>query len=135
MGSITAASLTQSTISAGTVASLSQTGPLLDSADDLAAPAMISEVKLTAPTASFSDSRIAAARLGSMLLGTIVTSNGGVPLGLSAESIATIRAALDSGGSLRLSAKQLASESALTAYLAANSITLGDFAIDLFPAS
>jgi cyclophilin family peptidyl-prolyl cis-trans isomerase len=145
VGTITAASLLGTAIAAGVLdsavnsSSVSNdvvlTGALVDSASELTSPSRIVAVQLTAAKTSFSDSRISASALGTLRLGTIVTANGGVPIGLSAETIAMVRATLDTGGLLSLDHARLASAAALSAYLESAGLALGDFAIDLFPAS
>lgn len=100
IGSVTAASITSSTIYAGV--NPGEGAGLPDAATDFIAPGTIRSVTVRNRTGpSFVGSDIAAQTLGGMNLGVIQTANGGVPFGLAAQTIAAVTAADAAGARIR----------------------------------
>jgi hypothetical protein len=80
--------------------------------------------------ARFTSSNIGAQIIGSLNLGQITTGNKTVGFGVGANTINSLAASLDIGGVLRMNKAALASPSSIAAYLAAHSLSLGDFEIE-----
>jgi cyclophilin family peptidyl-prolyl cis-trans isomerase len=131
---ISAGSIVGSRIYAGINLSVAQAGGFANTASDLSNDARIQSIVVGAGTSSFSDSQINADILGAMELGDINTSNNGVPEGVAAHTITSIRATLNGQkkAPLVLTKTELASAAALAAYIAKEKITLTDLAIDLY---
>ena len=101
IGTITANTITGSTVYAGVNV---PAGSLLPTAaTDFVAPATIRGVNVRSRTGTgFSDSAVAASNLGRINLGTVPTTNAGVPFGVSGQAIASVTAVLSTGEALRL---------------------------------
>lgn len=96
LGTITAASIIESTIYAGVI----EDGNLLpDAPADFASAASIKgvTVKSKGPQAAFADSTIAASSLGKLNLGTVASNNAGVPFGVAGNQIASLRGLASTG--------------------------------------
>ena len=127
IGSITAGDLVNSQIDAG-IGNLAEGQVLPDIAGNFVAPESIALVKLKATGGfSFSNSDIAADKIGTLSLGNLQTSNGGIATGVAAEHIAALTAIAGK----KFNLKELVPATNLTAILAADGITLGDFSIRL----
>ena len=126
IGAVTAASMANSQIYAG-VGALSDASVLPGSTADLSALASIASVRLRG---TFSNSDIAAATLGSLTLGTLQTSNGGVPAGVAGESIKLLTATANK----RFTLRNMTSAAAVAAALTADGVVLGDIVIAVLSA-
>jgi hypothetical protein len=96
---------------------------LPDSADDFADPtATINTFSVKSKlSGSFSDTLIAGSNLGKVAVGTVDTTNAGVPFGVAALTIKSITGTTDVGGPLKASKLDLPG----------SSISLGDFRVRL----
>ncbi|MCE9590525.1 MAG: hypothetical protein K8S99_08380 [Planctomycetes bacterium] len=101
IGSITAASITDSDITAGLATSF--TGLPASLADYAAATAPLASVKLTGAGVTFTNTRVAAGVINTLALGTIDTANGSALLGVAGDSIKKLTA-LGSVGPIALPA-------------------------------
>lgn len=100
LGTITAAAITGSTIYSGV--NVAPGSLLPSSAADFVAPASIRGVTVRARDGfGFSNSAIAASTLGRVNLGQVNTFNGGVPFGLAAQTITSLRADGGMGDTVR----------------------------------
>jgi hypothetical protein len=131
VGTISAASLTDSQIDVGLDSTDAQDKLLPTAASDLTAGATLAAVKLSSASPAFSDSEISADIIGSLKLGIIAASNSGNAFGVAAVSMSSIVSTLNPGGALNLGKAQLKNATTLAAYLKSKNITLGDFQIDL----
>ncbi len=82
-------------------------------------------------SSAFSNTLISAETLGSLRLGDIATSNGGLPEGVAAERLSTVSGVLSPGGTLKAGKAQLKSTAALTNYESAAKLSPGDFEINI----
>jgi hypothetical protein len=127
IGSVTAASIADSLISAGAGASAS----FADSTLANIGTGSINNVHLTSHVGdAFSDTTIVADKIVSASLGIVNTSNGGTPTGLIAVTIKSVTGSVD-GKAGHLGAAQLASSADITAFFAAKGIAPGDFTIEI----
>jgi cyclophilin family peptidyl-prolyl cis-trans isomerase len=123
IGSITAASMTGSSIFAGVEEPAGLPVALPDAATDFVPGVSIRALNVRNRTAaSFSGSYVAAASLGRMNLGVVNTANGGVPFGLAALDLASLTAVDGAGAPIR--ARRLTDP--------AGSIDQGDFKVRVF---
>ena len=130
IGTVSAGSLVSSHIYAG-VGNLDVGQELPNFATDFITIESIKSVTLKSSASgdSFSNSGIAAANLGKLSLGTLMTSNNGIlPGGIAAESIQSLTATANK----KFSVKKVTTASNITATLATQGVTLGDFVIKLF---
>ena len=131
IGSITAATLTNTHVFAGVNASLTDAPALPSSTDSFVADATIGSVTLGKAAAAFSNSLIIADVLGKVHLGKITSSNDSVAFGLGAHKIAAVSGVLDIGGTINAGPAQLRSTATLSKYETAKKLSLGDFKITL----
>ena len=126
--SLSARSMSGSQVYAG-VATLPP-GQTLPTAANLQSIAQIGKVTLKGATglAAFSNSVIAADRIGSLVLSTIPGDNGGTPFGVAALRITSLSGTVD-GKPFRLS--HLVSGADANAQLVAQGVTPGDFVVNL----
>jgi hypothetical protein len=130
IGTIAALYLSDDNFSAGVGPLLSgQTFPTLT---DFVSTATIASIRLRIPVLvpSFVNSFIAAYRINALSLGSIQTSNGGSPFGVTAHSIGTL------AGTVRTTSQSfvltnLNSAAAVTSALAARKLNLADFTIQI----
>lgn len=101
LGKITVGSLIGSTIYA--VANLPDGGVLPSTLADIGAAAIAALSIKNKAAVSFSNSNIAAGRIGKLDLGVIQVDNGGVPFGFAADSVASLSVLETGGSSLKLS--------------------------------
>jgi cyclophilin family peptidyl-prolyl cis-trans isomerase len=132
VGTITASSMTNSSIYAGVNLAVAQNDAFPASISDLQGPAFLLGVHLVGKNPMFSNSKIAADQIKSLRLGSIAVANGGNPQGVAARSIGSLSGTLNPGGKLVLGRAQLKSAAALSAFLTAKNINLQDFAVHLF---
>ncbi len=131
IGSVSAAELTGSEIYAGVTSAVEQAAEFPGSLSDFSQEAQIGSVLLKSKTAAFTNSKIAGEKIGDMQLGEIVTSNGGNPQGLAAQTIRSVTAKLDSGGELKMGPAQFSSATTIAAYVAKKKLSLADFELNL----
>lgn len=132
VGSVTAASLSDSQIYAGIETSVTSAPALATSSADVASDVRIDSITLGRGATAFSNSLISADMLGSLRLGNVATANSGTTFGVSAASIKSVVANLVPGGLLDAGPKELKSATTLSAYETAKKLSLGDFTIELF---
>lgn len=123
VGSVSAQSLSASTIYAGVADSVAAT-TLPAGVGDFASQATIASVSVRASTAG---SNIAAFNLGKLALGQVNTSNGGTLFGLAGDKAAAVTGSLSTG--VRFSLKRLDGPADVTAQT--QGLTLGDLRINL----
>lgn len=128
LGNLSAANLTSTEIYAG-IGNLAPGQLLPNSAAQLVSDQTIGSVKLKSVRGAFSftNSDIAAANLGTLSLGGLQTSNGGIPTGVAASTIKLLTATANK----KFTLKKLSVGSGVSALIAAQGITPGDFAINL----
>jgi cyclophilin family peptidyl-prolyl cis-trans isomerase len=131
IGSISAATLTNTHIFAGASSTLTTTPALPASTDDFAASARIGSVVLGKAASAFSNSLIIADVLGNLRLGNITSANGGVADGVGAHQIGSLTGVLVPGGTINAGPNQLKSATTISAYETKKKLTLGDFNITL----
>lgn len=131
IGTISAASMTGSSIYAGVDATTTSDQALPVATSNFTADARINAVRLGNGNPAFSDSRIAAEELRSLHLGRIESSNGGAAQGVAGHVLKRLNGQLTTGSKLSLGPAQLKDATTLSAFLTRKGITLGDFAIDL----
>jgi cyclophilin family peptidyl-prolyl cis-trans isomerase len=128
INSITAGSFTNSRIYAGTSVTLAQNGTLATSSSDLESDAKINSFV----TRSFSGSEISSDIIGSLHLGSIITTENNYTEGVSVHKGGSITGTLAPGGILNAGPAQLKSAAALSAYETKAKLKLGNFLLTLF---
>ena len=123
VGSVSAQSLSASTIYAGVADSVAAT-TLPVGVGDFASQATIASVSAKASTAG---TNIAAFNLGKLALGQVNTSNGGTRFGLAADKVASVTGSLSTG--VRFGLKKLDTPADVATQT--QGLTLGDFQITL----
>jgi hypothetical protein len=124
--SLTAASVTGSTISAGAGSDAS----FASTTTSNIGVSTIHNIHFTAKSGAFSDSTIAADSILSASLGDVITGNGGVPEGLIGTTIKSVSLSIG-GKAVHLGPAQLASDTTLAAYLLAKGIVFSDLTIQI----
>ena len=132
IGSVSARSLQNSRIYAGIV-NLPGGQNLPGSASDIPISAQIRSLRLRrSAAATFVNSAVAAATLGSLNLGTVRTANAGTPFGFAArQPIQTVQLTDESTGR-SVTGRRIASTSAFNALLAARGISQQDLVGEIF---
>jgi cyclophilin family peptidyl-prolyl cis-trans isomerase len=131
IGTISAASLVNSVIYAAVDSTTTGSRALPTASGHFTAVATINSVRLGKGVNAFSNSKIAANHLKSLVLGQIQTNNLGNSEGVAGVEIDAINATLPDGKPLVLGSAQLSSASTLSTFLTDKKIDLGDFAIDI----
>jgi hypothetical protein len=126
IASISTGSISGSSIDAG----INNGTTLPTTAADFASNASITSIAVTGRGATFSDSDIAAATLGSLSLGEIITASSETRFGIAADTIRAIALTLDSGGGpLHLNATELLSPDSIATVVATKMLALNAFEI------
>jgi len=128
VGKIQVGSMSQSTIFAGVTAQ--ELGTFLPASPlDFVAIAKIDSITVKNRGVNYVSSGIAAASLGKIKLGTVLTDNSGVPFGVSTDRISQIEGTTAAGQKFKF--KNLNDPTAATATIAASGVNFGDAQITL----
>ena len=131
LGQVVAASLTNSNIFVGVVASSTPAATLTTiSAADLGTGSITSIVLNGRTGNQFSGSTIFADKIRTLSLGSVNTDNGGTAEGVAVNTL-TAATGIFGSNTVHLGHGQLISEAILQAYVAQQSITFGDFEIEI----